>query len=407
MSGSWFIRRGEEQWGPLTQAQFEELRDGGRIRDDDWVWCSHWDSWQRPRDLPLAGAFPPPPLPAAKNEVALESPEGVKRVTPREALTRLVGEHLRDLRIENKHRARYQYVELLDELLPDVERPDAKPWTESRLRDAVERASELITSFQWGCSRNDRRGEPPPDPPECYRVIWRHRDLARAFREGYASEEACPMDRESVAETAVEYLKQELRSPKFEVLLVDALVASEVYAFGEVLKENPSQYSRRFSFGQLARSMSEFQAYNEAKGDLDKLMWVWLKRSLKRAMIREALLFGIPIALAVYATTMNWEGLALAAMGFVAAAFGYRALSWLRRKARGLLRLPADEPLLKAFELHHRMVNAYEELKGGASSSPSRVREVLAKLADEGAVWDASVFAILDTAVARSPGTWR
>lgn len=81
------------------------------------------------------------------------------------------------------------------------------------------------------------------------------------------------MDRESIAQVAMDYLRQELRCPKFEVLLVDALVASEVYAFGEELKRNPSRYSKRFSFDELARSTNEYRAYEEAKGNLDKLGW--------------------------------------------------------------------------------------------------------------------------------------
>jgi hypothetical protein len=215
------------------------------------------------------------------------------------------------------------------------------------------------------------------------------------------------MDRESIAQVAMDYLRQELRCPKFEVLLVDALVASEVYAFGEELKRNPSRYSKRFSFDELARSTNEYRAYEEAKGNLDKLGWRLAEMGLKRALIRVGLLYGLPIALAIYATSMDWDGLATVAIGFVAVTVGHRVLSWLRRKVRGLLRLPAEGPLMKAFELHRKMVMAYDELKGGTSSSPSRVREVLAKLSDEGAAWDASVFALLDTAIARSPGTWR
>lgn len=68
--------------------------------------------------------------------------------------------------------------------------------------------------------------------------------------------------------------------------------------------------------------------------------------------------------------------------------------------------MPAKYPLEKAFELHGKMVLAYNELKGGTSSSPQRVREVLAKVADEGAAWDPGVFSILDAAVARSRGNW-
>jgi hypothetical protein len=76
------------------------------------------------------------------------------------------------------------------------------------------------------------------------------------------------------------------------------------------------------------------------------------------------------------------------------------------RKLRGLFRTPAKDRLVQAFELHGKMVRGYEELRGGASSSPGRIREVLAKLGDEGVVWEPEVYSILDAAIARSRGNW-
>ena len=242
--------------------------------------------------------------------------------------------------------------------------------------------------------------------PERYCVIWRHRDLGQAFRDGFTSKEACPMDQASIGAVADEYLQQDMRSPKFEVLLLDALVAREVYAYGEELKQNPSRWVKRFSLNQIERVMGELKAYDEAKGNLDKLTWAWMKSNLKWALVRAAFLYGVPIGVAWIAAENNQGGVAFAAGAFVAVLVAYRLLSWVWRKLRSLFQMPAKEPIEKVFELHAKMVGAYNELKGGTSSSPQRVREVLAKVADEGAAWDPGVFSILDAAIARSRGNW-
>ncbi len=345
----------------------------------------------------------------ADEEVMIQTPD-LTSLPPKEALAYLVDEHLQSMRIEQRERWEYQYVELLLDFLRDTGKADGVPWTKERLQGAIEYASELIAhpfgSLWSACQRNDNHGDPPLDEPERYRLIWRHRDLRRALRDGFTSTEACPMDRDSVAGVADKYLQQDLRSPKFEALLVDALVAREVYAFGEELKQNPSRYMKRLSFNMLAVAMDETEAYDEAKGNFDKLAWAWMKRRLKWAIIRAALLYGVPIAVVWIAAVNNRGGVAFAAGAFVAVLVAYRLLSWVWRNLRRLFKEPAKEPLEEAFELHGKMVRAYNELKDGTSSSPQRVREVLTKIADEGAAWDPRVFSVLDAAIARSRGNW-
>ena len=215
------------------------------------------------------------------------------------------------------------------------------------------------------------------------------------------------MDRFGISDLADAYLRQELRSPKFELLLVDALVAMEVYSFGEELKQYPSRYMKAFSLKTLVVAKNELVDYREAKGNLDKLTWTWMKRSLKWALIRAAFLYGVPIGVAWLAAVNNQGEIAFAAGAFVAVLVAYGLLSWIWRKLRSLFQEPAKEPLVKMFELQGKMVLlAYNELKEGTSSSPQRVREVLAKVADEGAAWDRRVFSILDAAIARSRGNW-
>jgi hypothetical protein len=201
-------------------------------------------------------------------------------------------------------------------------------------------------------------------------------------------------------------LQQDLRSPKFEVLLVDAMVAGEVYTYGEELKECPSRWVKRFTLNSFVPTTEEYNAYAEAKGNLDKLTWSWLKIGLKRWLVRAVFIYILPIGFACLAVAMRWEGVAFALVAFVAVTLAYSLVSWLWQKLRSLFHMPKRDPFERAVALHVKMVRAYEELKGGAASSPQRVREVLAKVADEGAAWDPRVFSILDAAIARSRGNW-
>ncbi|MFT4080465.1 hypothetical protein [Rhodomicrobium sp.] len=128
--------------------------------------------------------------------------------------------HLRRLGIEPKECWKFQYSDLLTDLLREVVNGQgvvADP------NDVVYRAGSLVDSFLWACRRNDTDEE--PGQPERYGIIWRHRDLAKAFREGFTSKEACPMDKNQIVDVAEMYMKQNLRSPKLESLLVDALIA--------------------------------------------------------------------------------------------------------------------------------------------------------------------------------------
>jgi hypothetical protein len=330
----------------------------------------------------------------------------LERLPPKMALAYLVDEHLQNLRIERRERRKYQYVELLLDLLRDTGKPDGVPWTKDRLQGAIDQASEFVERLWSVCQRTDDYEECSRDEADRYRLIWKHPDLMRAFKEGFTSKEACPLDRFGISDLADAYLRQELRSPKFELLLVDALVATEVYSYGEELKQHPSRHMKAFSLKTFVVATNESEDYREAKGNLDKL-WTWMKRGLKWVLIRAAFLYGVPIGVAWLAAVNNQGEIAFAAGAFVAVLIAYGLLSWVWRKLRSLFQEPAKEPLVKMFELHAKMaLLAYNELKDGTSSSPQRVREVLAQVADEGAAWDPRVFSILDAAIARSRGNW-
>ena len=120
---------------------------------------------------------------------------------------------------------------------------------------------------------------------------------------------------------------------------------------------------KAFSLKTLVGARTSQVDYREAKGNLDKLTWTWMKRSLKWALIRAAFLYGVPIGVAWLAAVNNQGEIAFAAGAFVAVLVAYGLLSWIWRKLRSLFQEPAKEPLVKMFELQGKMVLlAYNEL---------------------------------------------
>ncbi len=151
----------------------------------------------------------------------------------------------------------------------------------------------------------------------------------------------------------------------------------EVYSYGEELKQHPSRHMKAFSLKTLVVAKNESEDYREAKGNLDKLTWTWMKRSLKWALIRAAFLYGVPIGVAWLAAVNKQGEIAFAAGAFVAVLVAYRVLSWVWRKLRSLFQEPAKEPLVKMFELHAKMaLLAYNELKEGNCSPPAAALSV-------------------------------
>jgi hypothetical protein len=171
-------------------------------------------------------------------------------------------------------------------------------------------------------------------------VIWRHRDLLRAYAEGFKSPEAFDIDTSELSALAEDYLKMKCDSPELERLLVDAMVGAEVYMFGEALKQAPSKYSGLPPvFGLIMKECGE---YSSAEGNLERLSKI-------------------------------------------------RSRAWFRPTMSKSM-----EELLK------KMRQAYDEI-GGPATSLVRVREVLSQATNLGAVWGTTVFAILDKAIQRSP----
>ena len=212
------------------------------------------------------------------------------------------------------------------------------------------------------------------------------------------------LDNDSLSSISLEYLKEGARSPEFERILVDALLAVEIYKYGESIKKNPSRFETRFSLDPSERDMNESKRYREAKGDIEKIGLTRMREWSEKALTKFFVLIVLPIAGISYGVIQSIQSLtawSTVALLLVMSFYVFRG-TW--RFIRDLFGRK-QTAMQTAVKLHRRMVDAYDELRG-PGTSPTRLRELLAKVADEGAVWDPSIFAILDVAIQRSPGSW-
>jgi hypothetical protein len=326
-------------------------------------------------------------------------------VTPEEFIRQLISDDLAQRRIAPETKTRYQYAAVVEELMRSIAaKSAAQPLWQDVLHTRYKQLVSMVEGFMSACDTKFWQRKPEPDARHRLVVLWRHRDLYRAFKEGTESEEACHVDKNTLSEIALDYLRQDARSGEFERLLVGSLTAVEIYNFGEIIKENPSRFGHKLSLDPISRDMNEMKLYSDAKGNAEKLYWLRLKVQAQNSGGRLLILFGLPIMGIVFGDRIRIEWLPAVCTAILTFVVGFYIIRGMWRFVRRLFwRKPTA--IGKALQLFQKMVQAYRELQGPATS-PTRCREVFARAADEGAAWDPSVFTILDGAIQRSPGRW-
>jgi hypothetical protein len=188
------------------------------------------------------------------------------------------------------------------------------------------------------------------------------------------------IDRSSLECVVDDYLVLPYRSQAMDRLLVKLLIAVELYAFGdEMLNEK--------TFGFPARS---------------PLKQSHVLLAYLRGLLVNAVVFGGIATLALWAASKGWIGetsagwtsgtcaalfLLFGAISTFALPFSWYAQAKARRNVRKLLLA---------------MVTIYNELRSDGPISAKHIRERVSSAAEEGVVWPAPLFAILDDIVART-----
>jgi hypothetical protein len=274
--------------------------------------------------------------------------------------------------------------------------------------EAFYAAISLMHDLVIACSRRRRDPIAGVANPERYKCIWRHRDLRKAFAEGVDSIEACPSP-DVFTQVTERYLGQELHSATFGWILVDAIVASEIYWLGEEVKRDPSEFSGSFAWDPFGRDMDEISDYNAVKGDANRLFWVRFRRRLAGGLLIFLYFAALPIGVAVWADVNDLDEFRNVAVTIVGAAVAFALFNlgrWIWTFIRVLMGGKREGGTTGAIVLWRKMLSAYDELEGGTVTNPRRIRKVLARIVREGAGWNANVFPLLDKVIQRSAGRW-
>ena len=200
------------------------------------------------------------------------------------------------------------------------------------------------------------------------------------------------MDRSIIEQLAADYLDLPFRIPSFERILVDVLVALEVFAFGKEMYTRVPAYLRWLPVMSPLQQKHVLRSYVGGRV-LDCLVLLW-----------PAYLADKYLPHWIGTTPAAWVAGVLFALFCLS--FGLSTLWlpfgwWNQRKARGNVR-----------EMMKGMIDAYAELGSGGPVSTRRVLEVVTKAADKGVVWPGPLFAVLDdnsmigSALANDPATY-
>ena len=188
------------------------------------------------------------------------------------------------------------------------------------------------------------------------------------------------IDRSSLEGVVDDYLALPYRSRAMDRLLVGVLVAVEFYAYGDEMMNEKT-------FGFPARS---------------PLKQSHVLLAYLRGLLINAVFFGGVAALALWAAAKGWIGensagwtsgicvalfLLLGAISTVALPFSWYSQAKARRNVRNLLLA---------------MNTIYSELRSDGPISAQHIRERVSSAAEEGVVWPAPLFALLDDIVART-----
>jgi hypothetical protein len=396
-SGYWYWQSDDQLRGPLSATEFDRLSRSGSIKSGDLVWHNSWAGW-RPYGCNVAR---PPPVPRDFARV----PAAFSGCT-----SRLLDEHLDSIGVPQHGKNQYQYVTVLNELLTSARDCKNSRFSSAELveEEAFYAAISLMHDLVIACSRRRRDPIAGVANPERYKCIWRHRDLRKAFAEGVDSIEACPSP-DVFTQVTERYLGQELHSATFGWILVDAIVASEIYWLGEEVKRDPSEFSGSFALDPFGREMDEISDYNAVKGDANRLFWVRFRRRLAGGLLIFLYFAALPIGVAVWADVNDLDEFRNVAVTIVGAAVAFALFNlgrWIWTFIRVLMGGKREGGTTGAIVLWRKMLSAYDELEGGTVTNPRRIRKVLARIVREGAGWNANVFPLLDKIIERSAGRW-
>jgi hypothetical protein len=267
-------------------------------------------------------------------------------------------------------RARTQYRDLIEEITKSAKAEASKTnasadhFEFSLLTEAIAIVNDIQSALV----------EDPYKNPQAGWNFWRHHNFAL---ERVKNKDLPFIDRSALETAATRYLDSPFRVTALDRLLVDALIAAELFAFGNLML-NP-----------YSRSMSPLKQKHT--------LWTYLL-----GQIWSIVFFGGIGALAIWL-----HAIAVISETFLGWTIGILVLLFLINLVVATIALPIvwrqqSDSRQNVTLLLQSMNDVYFELKSDGAISASHVRQMAQNAAVGGVKWPAPLFAMLDDIIARN-----
>ncbi|MGI9521172.1 MAG: hypothetical protein ACR2PG_05930 [Hyphomicrobiaceae bacterium] len=242
-------------------------------------------------------------------------------------------------------------------------------------RGPLSLVKELESEFRHAVNYRNPFGE--ISEPE----YWVHR-MDIIARVGRGEERA--ISTEAVEYVAEQYLNLPFRAPDFERLLVDALIASEMYAYFIEAVGSKAKANRDFGFSSSTSLLIMHPLRNYIRSILTNVMIVGgvggsISIALAYFSLFEAFIWSVAATVVIFAWVLIYQTFIL-------------PRSW-RHYAKHMA---------QGNKLIRLMHSTYWQLSGSGVVSTRRLREVATQAEDEGVFWPSSLFAVLDDNIKRT-----
>jgi hypothetical protein len=235
--------------------------------------------------------------------------------------------------------------------------------------DVLPDAIGIVRAIQYAFVSNPRSGDPKNWK------FWKHEDF---IVERIKNKDVPEIHRSELESAATRYLDSQLRAAAVDRILIDSLMAMEIFAFGDEML-NPEKF------------------YKSSPLKRPHALWTYLSGQFANFVF-----FGIIIGVIAWLNSHNVLGdtatfwsigilLLILALAFVV---GTVSLPWVWISQGASKR--------KITDLLGAMTGVYTELKSDGAISAQHIRQRAQAVASQGAVWPAPLFAMLDDVIART-----
>ena len=262
-----------------------------------------------------------------------------------------------------------------------------------------ETAPAIATKY-WDKDKEKPSADEQKQIDTAKKTIWVRHDPMKSFNEGYTSKNHISFDKGGFNSVIADYLARPwLRIAVLDWILLDITITGELCAYGEALKRDWLPGPRGF--------LGMNNRYYKANGNLTELKKVDWKYTGERINVWFWSTIGVPVGIIWAAFHFGFESTGEVLLGIFIAIWLVVLLVKVGRWIMRVLRPSSGkvDPTVQAFELWDKMYEVWKLLEGPVVN-PARVREVMQKTTEVGAVWDTVSWSLIDKVILSDPAVW-